>query len=534
MLREYQQNAVDAFRQYLRDHDDNPCIVIPTGGGKSHVIAEICRGSITDGRVIILAHVRELLEQIREKILASAPELALQVGVYSAGLDSRDTDHRVIIAGIQSVYSRADELGTFDVAIIDEAHTIPADGEGMYRTFLAALKTINPKLRVVGLTATPYRLSTGSICAPGNMLNAICYEIGVKELITDGHICRLVAKHGRSEFDTSNLHIRAGEFVADEVDALYNQSDLIESVCKEILDYTRDRKSCLIFASGVEHGTSMVDALRRLGATAKSIFGDTDSEVRAMTIDEFKSERLKYLVNMGVLTHGFDAPNIDCVALVRPTMSPGLYYQMVGRGFRTCANKKDCLILDYGENVMRHGPVDAIVVRKKRKGTGDAPVKKCPECRALIACGFSMCPQCGYAFPPPELKHEHRASELPILSGQATREERDVVKTNYFLHRKYGCPTAPPTMRVEYVLSIFERVSEWICFEHNGYPRRKAEEWWKKRTGLACPRTVDDALTMINAGALVETKMVTIKTIGGQKYKEIVDYRLIEKELAMV
>ena len=264
-LRPYQQDAVDAVYAHLRARDDNPCVVIPTGGGKTPVMASMCRDAVGrwNGRVLILAHVKELLEQALDKLQQVAPEMWHQIGVYSAGLKSRDTEHPIIVAGIQSVYRRACDLDRFDLVIVDEAHMIPPDGDGMYRTFLEEARKINPNLRVIGLTATPFRMTTGPICGPDNVLNSVCYEIGVRELIVQGYLCQLVSKGGREDVDTGGLRVRGGEFVADEVEALMDKDERVESACKEIVEYTRDRNSCLVFTSGVQHARHVADLLRR-------------------------------------------------------------------------------------------------------------------------------------------------------------------------------------------------------------------------------------------------------------------------------
>ena len=195
-LRPYQLEAVDAVYRYLREHDDNPVIVIPTAGGKTPVMATICKDAVGtwQGRVIILAHVKELLEQAFDKLDRIAPEL--RVGVYSAGFGRRDTNHPVILAGIQSVYKRACDLGPFDLVLVDEAHCIAPEGDGMYRQFLAEMKVVNPRVRVIGLTATPFRMKSGMICAPENFLNAVCYEVGVRQLIVDGYLCNSLRRPG--------------------------------------------------------------------------------------------------------------------------------------------------------------------------------------------------------------------------------------------------------------------------------------------------------------------------------------------------
>jgi len=317
------------------------------------------------GRVLILAHVKELLEQAHEKLLAMAPDLWHRIGVYSAGLKSRDTEHPIIVAGIQSVYRRAAELDRFDLILIDEAHMLPPDGEGMYRTFLEEARVVNPNVRLVGLTATPYRMTTGMICGPDNLLNHVCFEVGVRELIVQGYLSVLKSKSGRRKADTAGLHIRGGEFVAGEVEALMDDDALVRPACAEIAAQTQERHAVLIFAAGVRHALHVRRVLGETGHECGFVCGDTPPCERGEILKRFKDGGLKYLVNVNVLTTGFDAPNIDCVALLRPTNSPGLYYQMCGRGFRLHPGKSDCLVLDFGGNILRHGPVDALEIKER-------------------------------------------------------------------------------------------------------------------------------------------------------------------------
>ena len=535
-LRPFQCKAVDAVYRHLRERDDNPCIVIPTAGGKTPVMATLCRDAVSrwDGRVLILAHVKELLEQAVDKLNAVAPELFLQVGVYSAGLKSRDTEHPIIVAGIQSVYRRASELDAFDLVIVDEAHMIPPEGDGMYRTFLEEARTVNPNLRVVGLTATPFRMKSGSICGPDNVLNHICYEIGVRELIVQGCLCPLVSKAGRSKVDTSQLHVRAGEFIASETEALMDQKEVVESACRELVSYARERKSVLIFASGVKHAEHVANVLRtKQDASVETVFGHTLSGLRDRALTDFKAGKIKYLVNVGVLTHGFDAPNIDCVAMLRPTLSPGLYYPMVGRGFRLCEGKENCLVLDFGGNIMRHGPVDAIRIQEPgSNGSGEPPVKGCPQCHSLIALAYQVCPDCGWEFPEPKRSapHDAKASTAGILSDQVTITEYPVRSVTYSVHiKRNGEPGAPRTMRVEYQTGYTEWQSEWLCFEHRGYARHKAAWWWRRRSNAPIPETAQEAVILAEAGALAETSEIKVRSVPGEKFDRIIGYELGEK-----
>lgn len=537
-LRPYQQHAVDAVYQHLRDHDDNPVVVIPTGGGKTPVIATICRDAVQtwSGRVLILAHVKELLQQSVDKLKQVCSNLP--VGVYSAGLKRRDTEHAVIVAGIQSVYKRACELDAFDLILVDECHLIPADGEGMYRQFLSEARVLNPQVRVVGFTATPFRLDAGPICREDHFLNTVCYEVGVRKLIADGFLSPLISKAGIAKADTSQLHVRAGEFVASEVEAAMDDASLVEAACAEVAEITRDRQSVLIFASGVQHGRHVVKVLaEKHGIDCGFVCGETPDGERDELLTRFRGEQrglfqhppLKYLCNVNVLTTGFDAPNVDCVVLLRPTLSAGLYYQMVGRGFRLHPGKANCLVLDYGGNVLRHGPVDQLqVIEKRGDGTGEAPAKECPSCRALIAPAYSNCPQCGHAFPPPERKkHESQASKAGVLSGQVTDCEYEVRDITYSVHTKKDADeSAPKTLRVDYRLGLDYWVSEWICIEHTGWARRKAEQWWKARSPDPVPETAQEAADLANNGALAHTEFVTVRSVAGEKFERIHSCRL--------
>jgi DNA repair protein RadD len=531
-LRPYQQEAVEAIYRYLREHEDNPCVVLPTASGKSLVLAQIAKDAVQrwNGRVLILAHVQELLEQNADKLRRMAPDLP--IGIYSAGLGSRDTLAPVIVAGIQSAYRHAAELGRFDIAIVDEAHLLPPEGEGMYRTLLADLKSFNPALRVIGFTATPFRMSSGPICAPENILNAICYEVGVRELIVQSYLCPLVTKAGRERADTDSLHVRGGEYVAGEVEALMDEERLVESACREILDYTRDRKTCLIFASGVKHGAHVAETLGRLGVRAETVFGETLNYERDRILDDFRAGRLKYLVNVNVLTTGFDAANIDCIAVLRPTLSPGLWVQTCGRGFRIHPGKKDCLILDFGGNALRHGPVDAVRIRSRSPsgGEGEAPAKECPQCHSVIAAGYTICPDCGCELPRHASQHEARAGTAGVLSGEVSENTYAVEDVRYFVHAKRGAPPeAPKTMRVEYRLGFNHYQSEWICIEHTGYARHKAELWWRRRSNLPVPATAEEAVALADAGALALTKSITVRSVSGEEFSRVVGYGLGER-----
>lgn len=401
----------------------------------------------------------------------------------------------------------------------------------MYRSFLADLKAANPTARVIGLTATPYRMKSGEICGPGHILSDVCYEIGVSDLIARGYLCPLRSKAGDKRVSPTNLHVRAGEYVAAEAEALMDDGELVQAACSEIVSFGAFRQACLIFCAGVDHGRHVAATIESLGHECGFVDGETPANERAILLDRFRSGNLKYLANVNVLTTGFDAPNIDLIALLRPTLSPGLFYQMCGRGFRTCEGKADCIVLDFAGNVLRHGPVDAIRARRPgAPGSGEAPAKECPQCLALIAAAFKSCPECEFVFPLPKKQtHAATAADGGVLSGQVTRTEYEVLDTSYYVHTKRGDESAPLTMRVEYRIGFNWWAKEWVCFDHEGYARDKAEAWWKQRSNLPVPESTEQAVRMANADALAEPWQITVEKKAGEKFERIVEWQLGEK-----
>lgn len=508
-LRPYQQAAVNAVIDHLRFKQGNPCVVIPTGGGKTHVINELVRLTVDEwgGRVLMLAHVKELIEQPLSKLNRD------DVGVYSAGLGSRDRHEPIILAGIQSVYKKACDLGAFNLILIDEAHMLPPDGEGMYQRFLSDSQVVNPRLRLVGLTATPYRTSTGELCGPDNLLTEVCYEASIAELIVQGYLSSLRSKQARRELDTSSLRVRGGEFVAQDVEALVDSDEVVDRAVGEIIALTQDRTSVLVFAASVRHAMHVASLL----PDAEIITGDTGAVDRADRITRFRNRSLKYLVNVNVLSVGFDAPNVDCVAMLRPTLSPGLYYQQVGRGLRLCEGKTDCLVLDFAGNVRRHGPIDQIEPPRARQKRGtqerepdECITKACPQCMEIVAKIAMICPACAFEFEQP--KHAATADETPILSVDEPPQERQVRSVSYAVHVKGE--GLPQSLRVDYLVDLGERVSEWVCVEHDGFALTKAQEWWRSRSHDPFPDSAKHAKAIAEAGGLVEPDTIITKQDG--------------------
>nr|WP_231604724.1 helicase-related protein [Crateriforma conspicua] len=297
----------------------------------------------------------------------------------------------------------------------------------------------------------------------------------------------------------------------------------------------------LIFATSVAHGQQVVETLaKNHGIECGFVMGQTPAAERDEVLARFRGdecdslfgrEPMRFLCNVNVLTTGFDAPRVDCVVMLRPTMSPGLLYQCVGRGFRLHPNKQNCLVLDFGGNIERHGPIDQIKPKEKQTRTGQLPpAKECERCHTLVACGYANCPECGHPFPPPDREsHEAQASDAGVLSGEVTDTEYDVHDVVYRIHRKRDAEEdAPRCLRADYMIGLDHWQSEFICIEHSGFARRKAEIWWRERCLDPCPENAEEALELADAGLLAAAEAITVRSIAGERYDRIIKYRLSE------
>ncbi len=474
-LRDYQQRAIVMLYNWLACNAGNPCIVAPTGSGKSWIIAALCEDVLRqwpDSRILILSHVKELLSQDADKIVQAWPDAP--VGLYSAGLNHRDVD-RITVAGIQSVWRRPEELGKIDLAVVDEAHLINHSDSGMYRSLLKDLKGRNPLLRVVGLTATPYRLGHGLITEGENRIfDGLIEPVTIAELVARGFLAPLRSKFPAKTLDVEGVHKRGGEYVESELQLAVDTDANNAEIVKETLARAGDRKAWLFFCTGVEHAFHMRDELRRAGISTATVVGDTPAAERVEILENFKSGRVKALTNVDVLTTGFDYPGIDLLAMCRPTLSPGLYVQMAGRGMRVAKGKADCLVLDFAGNVAAHGPITSVAIPKGKRAAEKKCVRKCPECDEIVALGVKVCPACGHEFPAPE-----RKPQIMALHGRDDImgvEPSEMELRGWFWSVQHSSRNGLPMLRVDYDSRDFVRsisVSEYLCLMHGGFAEQK-------------------------------------------------------------
>lgn len=287
--------------------------------------------------------------------------------------------------------------------LVHNCHTISHKDEGGYRSLINDLTEINPNLRVIGLTATPWRLGHGRICDGDALFDDLIEPVSIEELIYLKHLAPLHSKQTEFKFDVHGVKKRGGEYIESELQAAVDTIHNNNAVVEEAIRRAGDRKAWLFFCAGVKHAESIRDILIANGISAACVTGTTPKGERERLLDDFRSGKIRAMTNANVLTTGFDYPDIDYIAMLRPTMSPALYMQMAGRGLRPKSHTDHCLVSDFAQNIDKHGPITNVrEPDKKGEGKGEPPVKVCPECQEHVAIAAMTCPACGHQFPPKE------------------------------------------------------------------------------------------------------------------------------------
>lgn len=508
-LREYQSRAVDLLYSYFENNTGNPVIEAPTAAGKSVIQAAFIRGVLEqwpDQRILCLTHVKELVDQNCNALRRMYP--GGSIGVNAASLGSRDTHHSVIFASIQSVYRKAAELGRFDLIIIDEAHLCPVKtSSGMYRTFIDACRGFNPKIKVIGFSATPYRLDNGLLIEGDerlftDIIPAKAAGMSVDDLLAQGYLSPLTTQPVRTRLDTSEVAVRGGEFVLRDLAAAIDVDATTRGACNEIIQMGRDRDAWLIFASSVDHAHHIHDYLDSQFIRSRVVTGETSDQDRDAAIAAYRRGDVRALVNVNVLTTGFDAPHTDLLAFLRPTMSTSLYVQMAGRGMRIHPGKRDCLVLDFAGLIEQHGPVNDIDPprRKGRGEPGQAPIKECPKCLMLVHASSRECVYCGEKFQFERTPNiSATASTLDIITQKAPQrvEPTDMA---FSIHQK---PGKPDSLRVDYYTGPLRVATEWVCLFHGGPAGNRAAGWWSEHVVSRLPADIDEAVERAESEARI-------------------------------
>lgn len=532
---------------------------MPTGTGKSVVIARFILDILQrwpGQRIMMVTHSSELIKQNLAKLKGLWPDAP--VGVFAAKLKLKQSGAPITFASVKSAFNAVKEFGHVDLMLIDEAQLVSQDEQTTYRKLIEALRKVNKNIRVVGYTATPYRLGLGML-TDGGIFTHIAYDItGMKafnRLIDEGYISPLVPLPTETVLDLSGVKKTGGEYNQKQAQEAINVTSITRAAIQESLDKARSRKHWLIFASGIEHAENIANMLCMYGQNAAAVHSKMDPEDVDRRIAAFRAGKLRMLVNADMLTVGFDFPEIDCIVMLRATLSTGLWVQMLGRGTRPVyapgfdiedhvqrwaaiyyGGKENCLVLDFANNISNLGPINDPMIPKPKKGdgTGDAPIKKCetgkviPMHEGAAPCGMwnhasaRTCKFCNAQFIFKPNIVEIAATDALIVRDEPIIKEFKVDHVTYQIWRKHN---APDSIQVLYYCGA-QRFSEWISLEHEkvgGLARR----WWRIRYGLPrdaeCPATTAEAHAILTTGQRAR-EPVAIKVHVNREKPKIMDF----------
>jgi DNA repair protein RadD len=360
-------------------------------------------------------------------------------------------------------------------------------------------------------------------------LQEVCYEANVGALIAQGFLCKLRSKVGDVQPDMDNVRRNSGgDYVVKSLAGAVDTPDIVRRAVRSAMGIinAEGRKSIVFFCVDLKHCKDVSLELRKYGIEAPQVTGKTPQRERDRIAEAFKAGRHRAICNVNVYTEGFNAKRVDCIVLLRPTLSPGLYVQMVGRGLRLHPSKSDCLVLDYAHCIETHGPIDCI-------DEGEVRLADCEQCGDVFSRAIRVCPHCGWEIPKQEIEraeaeerekrmHEAEAAQRAILGSEP--EELAVNSVSIHRHRK---PGKPDSLRVQYRCGL-STIREWVCLDHGGYAERKAREWWARRFGRAEAGkiTVEDALNDMFTAQRITDVTEKIIVVRKGKHVEITDYRL--------
>lgn len=559
-LRPYQDKAIAALFEWWNDkYGLWPLIVLPTAAGKTIVFSTIIRMVIEkypETRIMVLAHTKELVDQAEKKLLSVWPDAP--VGVYAASLNRRQIK-QITVASRDTIRNVIEDIGKFDLVFIDEAHLIAPSETSGYMKIIAALKAVNPHVNVIGFTATPYRTGTGVIYGNDDkhIFSDIAYEAKIADLMKQGYLCPIVAKpvDQSSVVDTSGIKTTAGDFNRGELQEAATQEPLIRASINEWIHLAANtgRRSSVFFCVSILHAELVSQELLKKGFDCPVVHGATPSQERDQILAEFDEGKLIGVVNVGCLTTGWDAPRLDCVVIMRPTKSLGLFMQMVGRGLRLHESKVNTLLLDFGGCLERFGPID--IAQPTSRKRLDKRTKVCPSCESIIGFFKKKCPHCYHQLQAPAVKicdacgeenapsaakcvacdkpfvtHEKRASDKAVLSQDLVPDLKQLSVESVTI-APAKAKSGRDYLRITYVHDIFNRYTMNLMLGYPGYAGEKAAEKWQQiaRSGVPVPESPAAAYNWYKHDPNILRAVNQITVNMNSKYQDIVAVDYIEE-----
>lgn len=542
--RPYQNAAVHSIFEYFASgKQGNPFLALPTGTGKSLIPPLFMQWAMQqwpNQRMLLLTHVKELIEQNYRTLMKLWP--TAPVGIYSSGLGRKEGWAPLVFGGIASIKNAAYTLGHRDLLFIDEAHLLSPNESSMYQQVIKDLLLINPLMKIVGLSATPFRMGQGKITDGGLFTDMIFDITGVdafNKLLDDLYLSPLIPKRVDNIIDVSDVRQLSNDFNQGQLQDSILRQNITGKALEEAYQLGMDRKCWIVFGAGIENCELITNILNEMGVPSTIVHSKMDDDTRDSRLRAFKEGHYRAIVSNNILTTGFDHPQVDCIIDLRPTTSVVLHIQKYGRGTRPyfhpsysyeqleefhhrkaaieLGGKRNCIVLDFAGNTERLGPInDPRIPNKKGKSTGEVPVKLCDNCGAYNHISARFCADCQTPFVF-KTKVKPTASTTEIIKRNDPKIE--LVEVSMMLpkiHKKIG---KPDTLKVTYFQGI-RPFSVYLGFESIGYPKHKSHDWWRQHVGEPIPETTAEAYS--NFGLARKPKAIRVNT--GGKYNEILEF----------
>jgi DNA repair protein RadD len=525
--RDYQIAALQSVPRYFSTKKGHPIICMPTGTGKGPVIAMIIRWIFSvnpTANVMNVTHVKKLIQQNYNQLKRVWPQAP--AGIFSAGLGKREI-RRITFAGIASIANALHLLDKIDILLVDECDLVSPKEKTMYMKVIKYLLKKNPACKVIGLTATPWRMQQGHLTDGDGLFTDVCIDmtdmLSINWFMDQGYLVPLIPKRTNLELDVKGVHMVGGDFNKKELDLKVNRDEITEAALRETMEAAHDRKHWLIFACNVEHAIAIQHMCQWLGISCNIVHSKQKDDINDQQYAEWEAGSVRAIVNYGVLTTGVDFPNIDCIVMLRATASSRLWVQMLGRGTRPVyeegfnlltqegrlasiqhSDKRNCLVLDFGRNSKRLGTFnDPNIPGSKKKSGGTAPVKECPACdtychASVRYCGGKPYPTdagCGHEFKF-EVKIVDSASADELLKRSGEMPIIEILQIDHIEYARHEKAGGTPSLKITYWHSI-NSYNEFKFFDHpvDSLPHSNAKSWWEQRApGTPMPKDVNDAL----------------------------------------
>jgi len=518
-LWDFQSAAVESIFLYFKKKSGNPIVALPTGTGKSLVLTEFIRRALVSfphTRVLKLTHVKELIHQNYEALIENWPNAP--AGIYSSGLGKKQLGFPITFAGVQSIIkANMVSLGRIDLLIIDECHLVSSKEASTYQKVIAKLTSVNPRLKVIGFTATQYRLGSGMLIdQEGGLFTDTCFDMthldGFNWLLDKAYLSPLIPKKTKIALDVTGVHKSGGDYNLGELQHAVDKEEITRSALIESISLGEERNHWLVFATGIAHAENISNMLNSMGISSTYVHSKMPKKDRDDRINAYKSGKYRAMVNNGILTTGFNFPAIDLIIVLRPTASVSLWVQILGRGTRmvfvpgfnlstvegrreasSLSSKQNCLVLDFAGNTPRLGPINDPVLPKKRGkgGGGSAPVKLCPFCTIYNHASARFCVGCGEEFVSiVKIRSEAGTTELIRKAKEPLKHEVfRVDRVTYARYKKKDSGTE--SLKISYYCGI-RMFSEWVQIEN---PGSRSKRWLDVRVDqMNKPSTLDEAM----------------------------------------